>query len=163
MRSRNWLPTSWLGHKEAETPFAMLRDRIETLFDDFGEDMSLTDRAFAMNSDVSETDSAITVTAELPGMTEKDITVSVSGNRLTIEGEKNTETASEGDEGEAEKRAYHRIERYSGSFRRVMTLPFEVDPDSIKAEMKDGVLTVSLPKPAEAMTLSRKIEVKHAA
>lgn len=160
MRSRNWLPTSWLGHKEAETPFAMLRDQIDSLFDDIGQDMVLPDRAFAMNSDVSETDKDITVTAELPGMTDKDITVTVSGNRLTIEGEKKTETTSENDEGEDEKRAYHRIERYSGSFRRVMSLPFEVDPDSIVAEMKDGVLTVTLPKPEEAQTKTRKIEVK---
>ncbi|PTQ75258.1 Hsp20/alpha crystallin family protein [Celeribacter persicus] len=163
MRSKNWLPTSWLGHKEAETPFATLRDQIESLFDDFSEGMSLPDHTFAMNSNVSETDDAITVTAELPGMTENDVTVSVSGNRLTIEGEKKTETASDEDKDDKTARAYHRIERYCGSFRRVMSLPFDVDPDSVAAEMKDGVLTLTLPKPAEARSEAHKIEVKHAA
>ncbi|AJE47387.1 Hsp20/alpha crystallin family protein [Celeribacter indicus] len=165
MRTNHWLPSSWFGHKDADTSLMSLRDQIDRLFDDFGEGLTLRDRRFAMKSDISETETDLTVTAELPGMTEADVTVSVSGNRLTIEGEKKTETSSRDDKENADDkdaRAFHRIERYSGSFRRVMSLPFEVDPDAVSARMKDGVLTVTLPKPPEVQAEARKIVVERA-
>jgi HSP20 family protein len=109
--------------------------------------------------DVSETDKELTFTAELPGVEEKDIDVSVVGDRLTIKGEKKSQFEDKSDE---QGRVVHRLERSYGAFQRTLPLPYEVDPDSISAEFKNGILTVRLPKPADAVSKAtpRRIEVK---
>jgi len=87
--------------------------------------------------------------------------VSLSGNQLTIKGEKKSEheEKKDGDNGE---RVLHRVERSFGAFQRTMTVPFDVDPDKVSADFKDGVLTVTLPKPEGAgeQAQARHIEVK---
>jgi HSP20 family protein len=110
---------------------------------------------------VSETAKDLTLKVELPGVEEKDIDVSLSGNQLTIKGEKKSEheEKKEGDNGE---RVFHRVERSFGAFQRTMTVPFDVEPDKVSADFRDGVLTVTLPKPegASQQPQTRRIEVK---
>jgi HSP20 family protein len=97
------------------------------------------------------------VTAELPGVEEKNIDVTVSGDQLIIKGEKKSEI----DEKKEEKgRTFRRVERSFGSFQRCMALPFEIDPDKVQASFKNGVLTLTVPKPTEVQKKARKIEVK---
>lgn len=104
--------------------------------------------------DVVEDDKAFTVTAELPGIDEKDVDVTVSGGVLTIKGEKKKER-------EEKDKNHYLSERSYGSFERAFSLPEGVDQDKIAANFAKGVLTVTLPKNAEAQK-SKKIEVKAA-
>jgi len=92
--------------------------------------------------DVLEKTDKFVVKAELPGMKEEDINVSVVGDTLTIKGEKKTET-------EVEKEDYYRCERAYGSFYRSIPLPATVNAAKIEASYEDGVLEVTLPKAAE--------------
>ena len=103
--------------------------------------------------DVGETDKAFEITAELPGMDEDDIEVTLTDAGLTIKGEKKSER-------EETEKDYHRLERSFGSFQRFFAVPEEVDAAKIDARFKKGVLTVTLPKTAKAK--ARKIKVKAA-
>lgn len=152
------LPTAWRKGRQTEDPFTSLRKQVDHLFDDFGNGFFKTDKQVAVRSNVSETDKEIRVTAELPGLTDADVNVSVTGDRIVIEGEKKSEKE---EKSEDEGREYHMIERSSGAFRRMMTLPFQIDPDTVNAVVKDGVLTVTVPKPPEAVEDTRKIKVTH--
>ena len=157
MSYHNWLPAAWFGDKvDEDNPFGSLRKQIDSLFEDFGTDFPTRAGTFAVRSNVSETDDAICISAELPGVELDDIDVSVSGNRITVKGEKKSEQEEKGEE---DGRQYHRIERSSGSFYRTMTLPFDIDPDAVKADTKDGVLTVTIPKPPEAVSQTKKIAI----
>ena len=80
----------------------------------------------------------------------KTSTCRLSGNQLTIKGEKKTEQGEEGQKKGDEGRVLHRVERSFGAFQRSMTVPFDVEPDKVSADFKDGVLTVTLPKPQGA-------------
>ncbi|MBW1988566.1 MAG: Hsp20/alpha crystallin family protein [Deltaproteobacteria bacterium] len=90
------------------------------------------------------------VRAELPGMTGSDLDIKVTGRALSISGQRKAETDPEA--------SYHRRERRSGTFDRTITLPAEVDADKVDARMKNGILTVTLPKAAHAKP--RQIKVK---
>lgn len=103
--------------------------------------------------DLTEDDKTYKVTAELPGMDEKDIDVTVSGGALVIKGEKKEEK-------EEKDKNYYLSERSYGSFRRSFSLPEGVDQDKITANFAKGVLTVTLPKTADAQKAQKKIEVK---
>lgn len=103
--------------------------------------------------DVSETDEAIDVMVEIPGMSQKDISVSLTGGVLTIQGEKRMEK-------EDKRKNFYRMERSYGTFHRNVTLPCEVDPEKVQATYKDGVLGISLSKSKAAKQSSRKIDVK---
>jgi HSP20 family protein len=103
--------------------------------------------------DVAETDKAYEFTAELPGMTDSDVEVVASSGELTIKGEKKEEK-------EEKEKDYYLSERRYGSFERRMQIPEDVDADKIEAAFKNGVLTVTLPKKAEAQKPAKKIEVK---
>ena len=105
--------------------------------------------------DVSEDDKVFKVTAELPGMTEKDVDVTVTGDLLVVKGEKRQEHE------EKDKNRYL-AERSYGSFQRSFYLPDSVARDKVTAEFKDGVLTVMLPKTVAAQALHKKVEVKAA-
>lgn len=159
MTYRNWLPTSWLGNKEEDHPFAALRHQVDTLFDDFDKGFFTRDSGFAVRTNVSETDGEVCITAELPGITDDDIDVSIAGNRITVKGQKKSEQEEKGDE---EGRQFHRVERFSGAFERMMTLPFDIDADAVSAKVKDGVLTVTVPKPPEAVAKAKTVKVEKA-
>jgi HSP20 family protein len=98
--------------------------------------------------DVSETGKEVRITAELPGLDEKDVEVTVTNNMLTIKGEKEEE---EGD--------YYHSERSYGYFDRTIALPQGIDADNAKAKFKKGVLKVTIPKKPEAQSSRRKIEL----
>jgi HSP20 family protein len=103
--------------------------------------------------DVSETDEAVQVAAELPGMDAKDAELSFQGNSLVIKGEKTEQK-------ETKEKDFHIRERRFGSFHRVIPLPAGVDIEKAKAEYEKGVLRVTIPKTAEAKQQHRKIEIK---
>ena len=90
--------------------------------------------------DIYDNDNNIVIKAELPGVAKQDIVVDVKGRFLTLKGERSSEN-------EVKEDKYHRKERAYGKFKRVFTLPAEVDPDKIKADYKDGVLKIDIPKP----------------
>lgn len=157
MAYQDWLPTSWLHHKDGEdAPLVTFRKQLDTLFEDFDRGFRARSDDFAVRSNISETDSEVCITAELPGLTDKDIDVSVVGNRITVKGEKQSETEEKKDD---KGRQFHRIERMSGAFQRSVALPFEVDAQTVRADVKDGVLTVTVPKPAGATENTTKIKV----
>jgi HSP20 family protein len=136
-------------------PFASLRREIDRLFDDFTRGFpAMTSPDLTPTLDVTETDKELEITAELPGLEEKDVQINVADNLLTIKGEKKAET-------EQKDKNYRLVERSYGSFARTLELPAGVNPDQIKASIAKGVLTVTVPKPAPAQT--KKIEVKAAA
>jgi HSP20 family protein len=103
--------------------------------------------------DVTEDDKAYKISAELPGMSEKDIEVAVSGDMLTLKGEKRQERE------EKDKNRYL-SERSYGAFQRSFTLPEGIDRDKISADFTKGVLTLTLPKTGEAQKQQKKIEIK---
>jgi len=106
--------------------------------------------------DVTETNDAYIFGAEIPGMKREDITITFEKEVLTIRGEKSREEKKVED-GE---RKFHIWERTYGAFQRTFTFPAMVLADKIAAEMKDGVLTVTVPKAPEAKSSARKIEIK---
>jgi HSP20 family protein len=103
--------------------------------------------------DLTEDDKAFHLTAELPGMTEKDIDVTVFNDTVTIKGEKHEEK-------ETKEKNYYVSERRFGSFQRSFPLPDSVDRDKIEATVEKGVLTLTLPKAPEALRQQKKIEIK---
>ena len=157
---------------EAWQPFDALRREVEQLFDDFGRNFwRLPTRRSVFDIepswrreaswevapavDVAESEKAYEIAAELPGMDEKNIEVKVANGNLTIKGEKQEEK-------EEKKKDYYLHERHFGSFERSFEMPEGVDADKIEANFKKGVLTVTLPKKAEAQKPAKKIEVKAA-
>ena len=140
-------------------PFSALRREMDRLVDSFGREFGWPAAgqpgAMAPSIDVSETDSEIKVEAELPGVDQKDVEVVVADNLLTIKGEKRAEK-------EERKKDYHLIERSYGGFARSITLPFAAEPDKAKASFKNGVLTVTLPKPPEMKAKAKKIAIQGA-
>lgn len=112
------------------------------LFDSDENRTDTEETAWMPTVDVSETENGFEIRAELPGVSETDVNVSVTDNLLTIKGEKHQEAETDG-------KNYHRVERRYGSFQRSFTLPRHVETDAIKAQFTDGVLTLEIPK-AEA-------------
>jgi HSP20 family protein len=100
--------------------------------------------------DLAETETDFVLKADLPGMSESDIKIELEDNVLTISGERKAEQ-------EERKAGYYRVERSFGSFRRGLTLPEGVDPETVKATFADGVLEVTVPKPAQQ--LPRKVQI----
>jgi HSP20 family protein len=105
--------------------------------------------------DVTDDENAYRITAELPGMTEKDVDVSIAGDTLVLKGEKRQERE------EKEKNRYL-AERTYGAFHRSFVLPEGIDRDKISAEFSKGILTLTLPKTPDAQKQQKKIEVKAA-
>jgi HSP20 family protein len=146
------------------SPFVSLQREIDKLFEDFTRgfpsfatmpSLPMTKSDLVLpNMDVTETDKEIEITAELPGLEEKDVQINVADNMLTIRGEKKAEK-------EEKDKNYRLVERSYGSFERTLQLPDGVNLDAIKASISKGVLKVTVPKPAPAQ--SKKIEVKAAA
>jgi HSP20 family protein len=117
-----------------------------------------SEASFGINAlavDVTEDDKAYKVTAELPGLDEKNIEVLLAGNQLVLKGEKRQEK-------EEKDKDYYLSERSFGSFQRSFRLPDGVDQDKTAATFAKGVLTVTIPKTAEAQKQQKKIEVKAA-
>ena len=146
----------WSGGRD---PFFSFRREMNRLFDDVFGDVGMPAAQpwnggfLAPNIDVSETDGAVHVKAELPGVSEKDVDVMLDGDILTIKGEKKSE--KEHKDGDS---TY--LERRFGSFTRSVRLPFE--DGQVDARFKDGVLTINVPKPTDMRRSVRRIAVKSA-
>jgi HSP20 family protein len=127
------------------------RDIFDWAFDGFDlPEVFRAEKGVTPAFDISETDNEIHVKAELPGMNPNEIEITLTGDLLTIKGEKKEEKEEKG-------KNFHRRERRYGSFSRSFRLPVEVKADSINAGYKDGVLTVTVPKAEEEK--ARRIEV----
>jgi HSP20 family protein len=157
--SSSRLPQQW-------EPFERFRREMDRLFDDFTGGLlgrSLFDPMPSRRTeapfrtmpavDVAKTDKAYEIKAELPGLDEKNIEVKVANGVLSIRGEKQEKK-------EEKEKDYYRRERSFGSFERSFQLPDNIEDDKIEANFKNGVLSVILPKSAEAQQQAKKIEVK---
>lgn len=161
--TRSFLPSLWSEDGNGKTnPFERLHDEVDRLFESFGHgplrSIARADNGSTLMSpriDVKETDKEILISAELPGVDEKDVEVTFADNVLTIKGEKKTEK-------EEKDTNYHRVERSYGSFMRSISLPAAADEAKISATCKNGVLSVTVPKSAEAQAKAKRIEVKAA-
>lgn len=131
-----------------------LREKMNRMFEDVfsgrSEDKKLTAGTWAPAVDIFETENELVMTAEIPGIEEKDVEIKVEDNTLSIRGERKFEK-------ETKEENYHRIERSYGSFYRVFTLPSSVDPERIQAEQENGVLKISMPKRQEMKP--RKVKI----
>ncbi len=156
----------WPGHgrnvaRYGRGQLGSLQQEFDRLVEEFfgvperaGESAS---RRFAMTPDidVAETKDGFEITAELPGVDEKDVEVTVADGVLSLRGEKKAET-------EEKEKNFYRAERLYGAFQRSVSLPLDVDEEKVEAAFKNGVLTVKLPRNPDAKAASRRIEVKAA-
>jgi len=144
-------------------PFLSLHREMNRLFDDVFRGAALPaasgsqgqgDVGTFVNAsmNVSETDKEIRITAELPGVTEKDIDVSLDDDVLTIRGEKRFERTDD-------KENFHFVERSYGTFQRSLRLPYAVDSEQVQASFENGILTVTVPKTGR-QERSRRIQVQ---
>lgn len=145
--SRSIFPWSQRGS------FPMIQNEMESLFQRLFEENGGVwgNQMLSPALDLKESDKDVTVRLDLPGVEAKEVDIQLNANQLVISGERKEEQ-------EDSSETYHRIERRSGRFSRSMTLPCSVQEDKIEATMKDGILTVVLPKSPEAQ--ARHIEVK---
>ncbi len=146
-------PSQKFVSSQALRPFQALRREVDRLFEDFGGEFWRSPFRRSPAVDIGEKDNAYEVTADVPGFEEKSIEVQVVDGSLSIKGERKSEK-------EEKKKDYYISEREFGSFERSFPLPEGVDTDKIEASLKNGVLTVTLPKTAEAQKPAKKIEVK---
>ena len=139
--------------------FADLRRQMERVFQDFSKSFgsmpeTIFDRGdlLDLRVDVQEADDHYEISAELPGLDQKDVELSIDDRVLTIKGEKKLES-------EREEKAYRISERRYGSFRRAFRLPDDADQDNIAAKFEKGILAVSVPRLKGAKSNVRKIEI----
>lgn len=109
--------------------------------------------SLALRLNVSETDKAWHIEAELPGIDEKDVELTVKDGVLTLSGEKKYET-------ESKDKTFHRVERSYGSFTRSLQLPKGVDENNIAAHMRNGVLEIEIAKMPEAQNVAKRISIR---
>jgi HSP20 family protein len=136
------------------------RDELTSVFDEFFRGLpawptllETTSAGFRPTVDLTETESEIKISAELPGLTEKDIDLTLANDSLTIKGEKNEEK-------EDRTHGYYRAERHYGAFQRTIPFPCEIDSEKVDATFKNGVLTITLPKSAKVQNAVKKVEIK---
>jgi HSP20 family protein len=143
-------------------PFVSFRREVDRLFDDFFNGAGAGTFPAPRNGgwtaslpslDVTDSDKELVVSAELPGMSERDFEVSLVGDVLTIKGEKKHEH----EEKQGER---HYVERSYGSFSRAVRLPFDASEQDVNADYDKGVLAIRIPKPADVQSKVKQIEVK---
>jgi len=159
--ARNPLSPYRSGGVRFGDPFLSLHREMNRLFDDAfrgaggqNESGQGGEVALTPHVDVSETADEVRICAELPGVKEEDIDVTLNDDVLTIRGDKKFERKDD-------KENYHFMERSYGSFQRSMRLPYSVNPDEVRADFENGVLTVSIPK-SQQQQRSNKIPIKGA-
>lgn len=138
-------------------PLVSLQQEIDRLFDQFFQapltrEGALASTAFQPRVDVRETDSGLQLTAEMPGMSEKDIEINVESDRLTLRGEKRAEV-------ERTESGWRIAERSYGRFERTLSLSSDLDADKAQASFKNGVLTVTVPRKEGTQRKARKLKV----
>jgi HSP20 family protein len=159
-RGREHLP----ARRGEWNPFSDFQREMNRLFDDFFSDFAPAPRwggketavsaAFSPRVDVSETDKEVKVSAELPGMDEKDITVEMDDAAITVRGEKREEKEEKG-------RNWYRKEQVCGAFHRVIPLPASVNGEKARARFRKGVLTITVPKREEQQTRRKTVTIEH--
>lgn len=184
LSASKFAPWNWFRHEdekpqelvrrsEYEHPMVRLHQEMDRLFEDafrsfgmpgrltdwdpFGPDKTLgMDKAVMLRPkvDIRETDEAYQISVEVPGVKEDDLSLRLDGDCLIISGEKHEEERS----GEDDK--VHRIERSYGSFRRMLTLPVDARSDDIRAQFKDGVLSISLPRDKSQLENAKTIAIE---
>lgn len=153
MRSRGAMP-----EVERWDPFlgaSDLQTEMNRLFDSFfgrPARLAVVDRAWAPPVDMYETSDELVMAVELPGVSEKEVSVSITGDLLTLRGERSV-TA------DVKREEYFRAERWFGRFERTLPLPIPVQVDKVKATFKDGILTIRLPKTEQIKPKEIKISV----
>jgi HSP20 family protein len=162
MRENNGAPAVRRPSNLPEGPFLAFRQEMDRLFDNFfapsqfgrfGASPGFAGFAFNPAVDLTENDKEVRLRAELPGVQEKDIDINLDGDILTIRGEKHEERTEGGDRRRVVERSY-------GSFERSVRLPFTPEDEEIKADFKDGVLTVTAKKPPELARPSKRIPIQ---
>lgn len=152
--TRSALPRLF-GRLRTDHPFALMQQEAERMFDQFGRMLGeggWRGQVAAPSVDIVDTEKALQVTAELPGMSETDIDITVQDGVLTLRGEKKQE--------KTEKDANRYLsERHYGAFLRSFALPAGIDDSAIKATFDKGVLHITLPKLPEAAARVRKIAI----
>src|ERR1700761_4795358 len=140
-----WEPVRELG---------TIQNEMNRLFNSFFDTPTVTNgaalRRWVPAMDLVETEGEYVLRADLPGMSEADVNIELDENVLTISGERKSEH-------EERKAGYYRVERSSGAFRRSLTLPEGVDPESVRATFDKGVLEVTVPKPEQQTP--RKVQI----
>jgi HSP20 family protein len=155
MAIERWRP---FGTMERWQPFRTMSDvqnEINRMFDSFfGPQPAATtgERYWAPMVDVWETKDDVVLSFEIPGVDEKDVHVSITGDLLTVRGERRFEQ-------DVKQETYHRLERVYGKFERAIQLPMPVQADKVRATYRDGVLQVKLPKAEEVKPREIKIDV----
>jgi len=153
MTWRMMVPLSGRTLSSTIDPFVSLQRQMNRVFDDMLGSMPEAVASASLKLDVKEDEKAFHVTADLPGLSEKEVEVTFHDGMLCIRGEKKIER-------DEKKDTWHIVERSSGSFSRQLGLPSNIDTDKIEAKFDKGVLTVSLPKMPDEKAQSRKIEIK---
>lgn len=163
MALMRWTPSTWgMRRFEPLREIEEISEQMERLFDEFSERMGLP--AFRPTSliglrmwtppiDMVDKKEEILVRADLPGMEKKDIHVSVTDSMLTIRGERKAEE-------ERKEENYYCCETHYGSFVRTISLPVPVEKDKIKADYKNGILELHLPKAKEALEKAKEIAIE---
>ncbi|MGG5817301.1 Hsp20/alpha crystallin family protein [Falsiroseomonas sp. HW251] len=143
-------------------PFTSLRRGMDRLFDQvMGGGWGNLPAAFtgpgiiSPRVDIAESRNGLELTAELPGIEPKDVSVEIEDGVLTLRAERKVERKEE----DKEKR-WHLVERQSGTYLRRFALPFDADPDKVEARFDKGVLHVAIPRPAEPKPAAKRIEIK---
>ena len=146
---------SAIGKNPGGNAFLAMRKAFDHLFDESGglSSSAACTRLAVPRMNISETDSSVEIEAELPGIEEKDVEVSLNKDMLTIRGEKRMER-------DEQNRNYSHQERVFGKFTRSIHLPFEADPKTLKALFAKGVLKVTVPKSANVIQNNVKIPIK---
>lgn len=162
MKVKNLLPTvTRKNQSEDDHPFYSLQREMNNLFDDFFRGFDITPRGFYTSGqtnftpsvDVKENEKEFIIKAELPGVDEKEIEVTVTGDAVTIKGEKKEEKEDKG-------KNYYYLERSYGSFNRVIPLAVETESDKAEASFKNGVLNITIPKSPAAKVKGTKVPIK---
>ncbi len=166
MFRRSLLPSIWRrsdspAAREEDHPFFSLQRDMNRLFDSFFRDLDVSPtgpwetgmETFSPSIDVREDEKEIVVKAELPGVEDKDVEVLLSGNALTLKGEKREEK-------EEKEKGYYHMERRYGAFSRVIPLPEGVETEKAEASFKHGILTIRVPRKESAIETGKKIPIK---
>ncbi len=141
-----WTPSTYPTQRD---PMTRLMDAF--LNGTLGQSEEVSNRTWMPPVDIQETEEAFVLSAELPGLTKKDIEISIENSTLRLSGERKFER-------NVDKENYHRVERAYGSFSRSFSLPSQIDAEKVDANFKDGVLTITIPKAEHARP--RRIAIK---
>ena len=145
------LPSLW-SNRDMVDPFRALQREMDNLFGDYSKNWPMAQALRAPAINVAESDGEIEITAELPGVDQKDIKLSLEGNRLIISGEKR-------EEHKTDDKSFHVMERSYGSFHRTIGLPFEASSDLVDAQFENGLLHLRIKKPQGGQQ-QQKIEIR---